>query len=560
MKTPFKPNDLNSDRSLGETVERYQHGIIMADNDAELIRRARRGDPAAYGVLYQRHVDAASRLAGQLTGSRADADDVVAETFARVLNAMRNGNGPDEAFRPYLLTALRRAVIDQVRGQHRLIPTEESQLPDPGETFPDPVIAELDRSLIAQAFRSLPERWSAVLWHTEVEQATPAEVARLLGISANSVAALRYRAREGLRQAYLQLHVRGRAATGCEPIAGKLGGYVRGKLTRRQARELEAHLRRCADCTAACADLVAINAGLRGVLAPAILGAAAAGYLASAVPTAASVTGSAAGAVRSVLVSVRQAAVRAANLLAHRPAAGITAAAAAASLVIPVLTLVHPPHKHLVTAPPLRIARLRETTPGPGSPRSHRATGSRNLASAPRPAPSKIPSPAPSRTGRPPSSSPTPDPTSSGTPTSSPSASRSPGPSGSPTPKVTVNATAKLKVQVALNGVLGLGLTVMVTVDVSDQGDAGTGPLTAKVTLPAGVALLSLGTSSWSCGTGTPMTCTHQAIAAGADANLSFSVLVVSLSGCGDSLVATVASGKLAATGRSGRRVACPLL
>ena len=45
-----------------------------------------------------------------------------------------------------------------------------------------------------------------VLWHTEVEQQKPADIAPLLGMSANSVSALAYRAREGLRQAFLSQH------------------------------------------------------------------------------------------------------------------------------------------------------------------------------------------------------------------------------------------------------------------------------------------------------------------------------------------------------------------
>jgi DNA-directed RNA polymerase specialized sigma24 family protein len=78
--------------------------------------------------------------------------------------------------------------------------------------------------MIARAFRSLPERWQAVLWHTDIEASGPAEIAWLLGLSANSVAALAYRAREGLRQAYLQMHLSEVVRQECRPIAGKLGG------------------------------------------------------------------------------------------------------------------------------------------------------------------------------------------------------------------------------------------------------------------------------------------------------------------------------------------------
>jgi hypothetical protein len=41
----------------------------------------------------------------------------------------------------------------------------------------------------------------------------------LLGLSANSVAALAYRAREGLRQAYLQMHLSGAVRDECRPVA-----------------------------------------------------------------------------------------------------------------------------------------------------------------------------------------------------------------------------------------------------------------------------------------------------------------------------------------------------
>jgi hypothetical protein len=58
-------------------------------------------------------------------------------------------------------------------------------------------------SLAADAFASLPQRWRMVLWHTEMEGETPAQVAPLLGMTPNSVSALAYRARKRLRKTYL---------------------------------------------------------------------------------------------------------------------------------------------------------------------------------------------------------------------------------------------------------------------------------------------------------------------------------------------------------------------
>ncbi len=235
---------------------------------------------AAYGELYRRHVTAAQGLARQLVRGPAEVDDVVADTFSRVLDLMRRGGGPQDAFRPYLLTAVRRGAYDRYRGERRSVVTDEIEAYDPGQPFIDPAVAGLERSLIARAFLSLPERWRAVLWHTEIEGAKPADVAPLLGLTANGVAALAYRAREGLRQAYLQMHLSGVARQECRPVAAKLGAYVRGGLSARETHAVSVHLDECADCRAVYAELTDVNVALRGLVAPIFLGPLAAAYLA----------------------------------------------------------------------------------------------------------------------------------------------------------------------------------------------------------------------------------------------------------------------------------------
>src|SRR5579875_485925 len=246
--------------------------------DADLIRASRSGDTAAYGCLYERHVGAARALATRLMRGPAEVDDVVAEAFARVLDLLHRGGGPEDAFRPYLLTAVRRVAYDRFRAESRQVVSGEMEAFDPGQPFIDPAVAGLERTMIARAFLSLPERWRAVLWHTEIEGAKPAEVAALLGLSANGVAALAYRAREGLRQAYLQMHL-STVRQECRPVAEKLGAYVRGGLSKRDEAAVTAYLEHCADCRATCAELADVNVALRGVVAPIFLGPAAAAYL-----------------------------------------------------------------------------------------------------------------------------------------------------------------------------------------------------------------------------------------------------------------------------------------
>ena len=309
---------------------------------------------AAYGQLWERHADAARNLARQLTRSDADTDDLVAEAFARVLDVLQSGGGPDTAFRPYLLTTVRNTFYDKVRRDRRVTLSDDMAAHDPGVPFDDTAIAGLESTLAAQAFARLPERWQTVLWHTEVEGADPADVAPLLGLSPNAVSALAYRAREGLRQAYLQVHLSKTAGQPCQKTVENLGAWARNGLARRDRARVERHLSGCDDCRALADELLEVNSGLRGILAPVILGAPfVAGYLraagkssgggsaagGTATSTAGAGTPAASSAAGSAGVGVGAANSTLATLL-HLPAIGAAQIAAGATAAAVVGTVV----------------------------------------------------------------------------------------------------------------------------------------------------------------------------------------------------------------------------
>lgn len=250
----------------------------VGPGDGDLISAVRAGDVVAYGVLFERHVEAARRLAAHLAAP-SETDDLVSDAFARVLDVLQRGGGPDLAFRAYLLTSLRRLHIDRLRALNRTRPVEDPTAFDTGVPFEDPAVAEFENTAAAKAFASLPERWQMVLWHTEVEQLRPQQIAPLLGVSANSVAALAYRAREGLRQAYVSMHANSCPEQECTRLRGTLGSFVRRGTSPRDTSAAEAHLARCPPCAAVHAELLEVNSHLGAWLAPALLGVAGPGYL-----------------------------------------------------------------------------------------------------------------------------------------------------------------------------------------------------------------------------------------------------------------------------------------
>jgi RNA polymerase sigma factor (sigma-70 family) len=249
-----------------------QHSSPVPDlplTDAQIIDRVRAGRTSLYGILFERHLAAAYNLTRQLTRCQADADELVSTAFAKVLDALIAGNGPDSAFRAYLLTTLRHIAYDSTRRSRKYesvgdVATVHGARPENVIIpFVDTALAELERSLAADALARLPRRWQTVLWYTEIEGKRPAEVAQLLGLTSNGVSALAYRAREGLKQAYLQIHLSPEVATKCRPISERLGAGVRGGLRPRDLDAVTKHLDDCGDCRDRFSYLVELNSQLR---------------------------------------------------------------------------------------------------------------------------------------------------------------------------------------------------------------------------------------------------------------------------------------------------------
>lgn len=253
------------------------HCAANNSEDAALLDRLRAGADDAFGELFSRHSSAVFRLALGLVNDRAEAEDLTAEAFFRVLQAIRRGAGPVDNVRGYLLIVARRVAWEWSL-RRRDVPVSDEELTHRTPANPDTVGLSTERNLIRRAFTSLPERWRNVLWKMEVEGERPAAVATKFGLSANATAALARRARQGLRAAYLQAHLASdRSATGCRSVLEKLGAYTAGSTMGIEKRRIRAHLTSCSSCAAMHAELRDVCSGLRAhaaILAVPVLAAA----------------------------------------------------------------------------------------------------------------------------------------------------------------------------------------------------------------------------------------------------------------------------------------------
>jgi len=536
-----------------ELVTDEERAMLSAD-DAGLLNRVCAGDTAAFQILYQRHEQAARRLARDLVVTVDEADEVVAETFDQLLEVTRRGSGPADAFRPYMLTALRRVCAR--RPEHAQAAADDNR-PDPAEPYLDLAVAGLDDPLIVRAFLSLPERWMAVLWHTEIEGASPAEVGPLLGLSRNGVVALRRRAKDGLTWAYLQMYASGVATGECAAMAVRLGSFIRDAVAGPDSDTVTEHLSQCDNCRAVFAELSDVSLPLRAMVAPVFLGSSAAYYLAdaaSARTSAAPVAEAAAVAVAGIGGWLRPVArVRDSGRQLRWAAAGGAAVIVLGSVALAV------------------------SLGGGGKP-VPTAGGDQAQVPASLQAPATVAqssaSPAPS----------TPAPVVLRAPVSrGPAAAPPAGPPGSASPAVPPAPPPKppspFRLTAAVD-VYGGHHHSVVVFQVSDAGSAKTRALIVRVTLPAGSSLFTWphgngnwgghghggyqasddppGQDGWTCtATSSGARCRHDAIPAGSQSRGMIFIAISGSSACGQGVSVTAASGPASARAQSPEEIQC---
>ncbi|WP_223290924.1 sigma-70 family RNA polymerase sigma factor [Streptomyces avicenniae] len=163
------------------------------------VRRA-----TALRALHDRHAAALWRYVASLTGSLADADDVVQETLLR---AWRNpgllAEDPD-AVRGWLFTVARNLVIDQARSARR---RHERPSAEEVERVEDDRTDRLfDAMLLQDALSSLSGHHREVIVRAYYGGRSTAEVARELGIAEGTV---KSRLHYGLRALRLAFQERG---------------------------------------------------------------------------------------------------------------------------------------------------------------------------------------------------------------------------------------------------------------------------------------------------------------------------------------------------------------
>ena len=158
---------------------------VSGERDENLAADAAAGDRAAFEALLHRHYDRIHGLAWQLTGSRADADDVAQDVCVALVEKIGSFRG-EAKFTTWLTGITFNACRDFRRRRRSLggMLDRLTILTGIAETPSDPYDGVWLRSAIARLKPAL--RDTVVL--VAGQQLTHAEAAQILGVAENTVA------------------------------------------------------------------------------------------------------------------------------------------------------------------------------------------------------------------------------------------------------------------------------------------------------------------------------------------------------------------------------------
>jgi len=169
-------------------------------DDAALVERLRSGDLEALDALFHRHARALLGVAYRLTGSSAEAEDIVQDLFVGLPVALRR-YAEQGALGAWLRTVTVRLALDRMRRRERrrevpLDSTAERTAGDSSAAGAMEARWELERALA-----TLPDTLRIVFMLKEVEGYSHAEIGRLLGIRTGTSEVRLHRAIKALRGA-----------------------------------------------------------------------------------------------------------------------------------------------------------------------------------------------------------------------------------------------------------------------------------------------------------------------------------------------------------------------
>lgn len=191
--------------SSTENVSISTGGFTSIEDASEeaLLAAAAAFDEAALGELYDRYEARIYSYIFRRTGDATLAEDLTAQVFLKMLEAIRSGKGWHSSFSGWLYRIAHNAVIDYYRQRDRQQQVQLEEAASVVASDHNPVViaeTNMDAHRLRAAIARLTEEQADVIGLRFLEGYSISEVAIMMDKTEGSIKALQYRAVATLRQ------------------------------------------------------------------------------------------------------------------------------------------------------------------------------------------------------------------------------------------------------------------------------------------------------------------------------------------------------------------------
>ena len=167
----------------------------------DIIERARNGDVAAFGEIYDTHVESVYRYLLYRVREPSDAEDLTSEVFTRAFANIHRYRWQGKSFLAWLYTIARNAVTDRRRRDRPTVELDNAYgLAAEGPTAHDRAVLGEEVDALRGAVKYLTGEQQEVLVLRFIENMSSREVATILGKNEGAIRALQFRALGRLRK------------------------------------------------------------------------------------------------------------------------------------------------------------------------------------------------------------------------------------------------------------------------------------------------------------------------------------------------------------------------
>lgn len=169
--------------------------------EPDLLQRAQRYEGKALAEIYDTYSPELYNYAYRQLGNPTQAEECVAETFKRLLEALSQRKGPRDHIRAYLYRIAHNWITDQYRRQPLPdVSLEDQMISDPSPSPPQAAADNMQRELLREALMKLNTNQRLVVALKYLEGWSSPEIAKALDRPLEAVKGLLHRGIENLRQ------------------------------------------------------------------------------------------------------------------------------------------------------------------------------------------------------------------------------------------------------------------------------------------------------------------------------------------------------------------------